>query len=262
MSTSNQQGDANEAYFQRYIEEIYAAAHPQFIENTEYDSVHGIDKAFVMNNYKQLCIAEVKSQYSQLGKGQMSKQWIIERLQKLQQQDANHPLIIAIEKVLANNGEVYARNYRVNENNSDKKPLQFTKGYEYFIASELKEILNKTAQSSFTNSTKEASQMGVLSTGNRSVQFHLDSLETLDQFERKLQQFKENLESELQQLETFYSQLADENRWNDIKHAEYGENYIEPIQQQIQQIKNLLENESMPFIQRYRAKAEDLGVTY
>jgi hypothetical protein len=76
-----------------------------------------------------------------------------------------------------------------------------------------------------------------------------------------LQQFKENLENELQQLETFYSQLADENRWNDIKHAEYGENYIEPIQQQIQQIKNLLENESMPFIQRYRIKAEDLGMT-
>jgi hypothetical protein len=169
MTTSNQQGDANEAYFQRYIEEIYAAAHPQFIENTKYDSVHGIDKAFVMNNYKQLCIAEVKSHYSQLGKGQMTKQWIIERLQKLQQQDSNHPVIVAIEKVLANNGEIYARTYRVNENNPDKKSVQFTKGYEYFIASELKAVLNKTIPSSITNSINEASQMSVLSTGNRSV---------------------------------------------------------------------------------------------
>jgi len=53
--------------------------------------VHGIDKAFVMNNHLHLCIAEVKSHYSQRGKDkkgieQMSKQWITERLQKLQQQ--------------------------------------------------------------------------------------------------------------------------------------------------------------------------------
>jgi hypothetical protein len=88
-------------------------AKPQFIDNTKYDNVHGIDKAFVMNNHLHLCIAEVKSQYSQCGKDkngieQMSKQWITERLQKLQQQYPKHPLIVAIKDFIAHNGSYFA----------------------------------------------------------------------------------------------------------------------------------------------------------
>jgi len=56
--------------------------------------------------------------------------------------------VFEIKKVLANNGDVYARTYRVIQNNGDKKPVQFTKGQENFAANELNAILNILPKSS------------------------------------------------------------------------------------------------------------------
>lgn len=230
--TPQQQGDDNEIFFQQYIEEFYAAAKPQFIENTKYDSVHGIDKAFVMNDHLHLCIAEVKSQYSQLSKGQMSKQWIIERLQKLQQQDPKHPLIIAIKKVLENNGEVYARTYRVNHNNDDKKPVQFTKGYESFTANELNAILNKSKQlSQVHNFSQGKNAMSTIQTSSESIAYAIQILTT----------YAQNLD---ENYRTHSSQIMHlQSEWVDSQHSglsnEFG-NLLIPIQQSISRTHELI----------------------
>jgi hypothetical protein len=230
--TPKQQGDDNEIFFQRYIEDVYSDAEPQFIENTKYDSVHGIDKAFVMNDHLHLCIAEVKSQYSQLGKGQMSKQWITERLQKLQQQDLKHPLIIAIKKVLENNGEVYACTYRVNQNNTDKKPVQFTKGNEKFTANELNAILNKSTQLSPINSFSQGKNtMTSIATSSESI---AHAIQILTAYAQNLEENYRIHSSQIMHLQS---------GWADSQHAalsnEFG-NLLIPIQQSISRTHELI----------------------
>jgi hypothetical protein len=229
--TSQQQGDDNEAFFQRYIEETYADGKPQFIDNTKYDSVHGIDKAFVMNNHLHLFIAEVKSRYSQVstdkdGDKQTSKAGITKRLKKLQQQDPNHPLIIAIKKVLENNGEVCARTYRVMQNNGDKKPVQFTKGQENFTANELNAILNISPQSSpILHFSQGKNTMSTIVTSSQSIH---NAMQIISSYAEALKEVDEKHSYQIMHLQS---------EWGDTQHANLvGE--INNLSMQIQHVIN------------------------
>ncbi|TAH30101.1 MAG: hypothetical protein EAZ06_04310 [Cytophagales bacterium] len=115
-------------------------------------------------------------------------------------------------------------------------------------------LLQKKTETFVNNSNLTTKNMG-----NTNFQFRLQSLDVIKDFEQRLQKTNENLKKEIYDLKVYFEALAEGDMWNDRHHSEYAEEYLSEVEKSINQVVNLIENESMKYLQNYKHKAEEVG---
>lgn len=66
--------------------------------------------------------------------------------------------------------------------------------------------------------------------GNNNYQFRLQSLDVLEDYKLKLSKEQEYINNLGFVLANLHGSYADEDKWNDIKHTQFEDAYIKPIQ--------------------------------
>jgi hypothetical protein len=253
---NHEKGKYYESLSQEDLLKQFADKKPRIID-TKINSIQGLDYAIAFEDNSFLMIIENKSPFGSVQGLQKEKEWTKKKLQQLYEKEPNHELFAVIKECLQKGGKVVFQGIKTLEN-TDLVSRRI-KPQHFISVSDLPFQLDNFKINSFQNNSKPIQTM---TTGDRRTQFHLDSLSTLDELEHQLNVLNQELNNNLQVLKNYFGNLAEENRWNDIKHAEYAENYISTIEQNIQVISNVINDESITFIQRYRERAIELGITH
>jgi hypothetical protein len=252
---SHELGDYYESLSQEDLLKQYATQKPRIID-TKKDEIHGLDYAMAFEDNSFVMIVENKSPFGSIQGEQKEKSWLNKQLQDLHSKQPNHELFKVIQQCLQKGGKVVFQGIQTNEN-SDLVSKRISP--QHFIEmADLPYLYTTNHESVINQFNHPKTNKTMMTLGDRRIQFFLDDIQTLADFQKRLVLFKDNLNKELNDLKVYYSQLAEENRWNDAKHAEYAENYISVIEQNIASISNLLETESIAFLQRYEATAREL----
>lgn len=89
---------------------------------------------------------------------------------------------------------------------------------------------------------------------------HLDSVETLEQYRHKLQDWKERFYAIKAEMEHYHRSLEQDQKWYGRSHEEFYENFTKPIYDAyIQPMAETIE-EAKTFLRNLQNKAEELDV--
>ena len=90
---------------------------------------------------------------------------------------------------------------------------------------------------------------------------HLDSVETLSEYDTKMDDWKRRLYSLFDEMRHYHSSLESDQRWYGQSHQEFYESHIEHIYWKFfQPAAEFIDEESRPQLKQLRVKAEELGV--
>lgn len=245
--TPQQQGDDNEAFCKAYILDHFAPAKQKLIEDTKYNSVHGIDFAFTTNNGKELFIVEVKGAKAQISKGQMSNEWLLNRITKLQHHNPHSALLVALKNTLASNGTIKGMTYKVNKHHTT--PVRLMNPAVFFKATELTQLAALLNQPLSSNISSGEQTMA------NSIEHQIELLtglkSYLENFQEKLLGVSENYQRKVDALE------SEDNLISNI-HRNYSEQQLEPTRNSLSNIVNQISDNDIPAIENYIAWLEAL----
>lgn len=245
--TPQQQGDDNEAFCKNYVLEHFALAFPSLIEDTKYDSVHGIDFAFTTNNGKELFIVEVKGAKAQISKGQMTNEWLLNRITKLQQHNPNSALLIALRNTLASNGTIKGMTYKVDKHHAT--PIRLMNPAVFFTGTELTQLAALLNQPLSLNTSSGEQTMA------NSIEHQLELLHSLKNY---LENFQEKLLGVSENYQRKVDALESENNLISNIHRNYSEQQLEPTRNALSNVVNQISDNDIPAIERYIAWLESI----
>lgn len=89
---------------------------------------------------------------------------------------------------------------------------------------------------------------------------HLDSVDTLEQYRHKLQDWKERLYALNNEMRNYHNSLEQDQKWYGQSHSEFWENYIGPIYDKHFQPTAETLMEGRDFLVKLQSRAEELGI--
>jgi hypothetical protein len=89
---------------------------------------------------------------------------------------------------------------------------------------------------------------------------HLDSIDTLEQYRHKLEDWKRRLYALNDEMRNFHNSLENDQKWYGQSHSDFFENCIEPIYNKYFQPSAEALDEGQTFLRTLQSKAEELGI--
>ena len=89
---------------------------------------------------------------------------------------------------------------------------------------------------------------------------HLDTVDTLEQYRHKLQDWKERLYALNNEMRNYHNMLEQDQQWYGKSHSEFWENYIGPIYGKHFQPTAEMLMEGRDFLVKLQSRAEELGI--
>lgn len=95
--------------------------------------------------------------------------------------------------------------------------------------------------------------------GNNNYQFRLQSLDVLEDYKLKLSKEQEYINNLGFVLANLHGAYSDEDKWNDIKHTQFEDTHIKPIQEMSNSLKGKIA-EAVMQLQTLKQVYESAGV--
>ena len=89
---------------------------------------------------------------------------------------------------------------------------------------------------------------------------HLDSIDTLEQYRHKLEDWKRRLYALNDEMRGFHNSLEQDQKWYGQSHSEFYENCISPIYNKHFQPTAEALDEGQKFLRNLQNRAEELGI--
>lgn len=89
---------------------------------------------------------------------------------------------------------------------------------------------------------------------------HLDSVDTLEQYRHKLQDWKEKIYAIKAEMEHYHRSLEQDQKWFGKSHEEFYENFTKPIYDKHMQPVAEAMDEGKVFLRNLQSRAEELGI--
>lgn len=89
---------------------------------------------------------------------------------------------------------------------------------------------------------------------------HLDSIDTLEQYRHKLEDWKRRLYAINDEMRNFHNSLEQDQKWYGLSHGEFYENCISPIYSKHFQPTAEALDEGQKFLRNLQNRAEELGI--
>lgn len=229
--TSHELGNELENICKEYLKSIFAKANPQIIETKK--GIHGIDFAVSCHDDKEIFIVEVKSKGSQLGKNQMTSEWIEKNL--------SDELKTRIKKTLENNGIVKPLVFRVDKTDPENPKVNRSKcpTKEFHLQNIL-----KTSETLKQNNNME----------QHDYDYQIELLGDLDLF---LQGFIEKLDNLNKSYLRKANELREQGKMSKEIHSPFVTNYVETTLAEINKIIENINDRDRARIQKIIAIIED-----